>query len=181
MLFPEGESSISTYISYAFLELPDGIDHAWVASTLFNGLIEKSILTTREQLETNQAMSLTYPERPSIERQAPATINLEVSDDELLRLSTEGLLALNLNEMQTIRDHYRDETTRGARSAVGISPDSPTDVELECLAQTWSEHCKHKIFASKIHHIDTETNEDCLLYTSPSPRDRQKSRMPSSA
>ena len=24
-------------------------------------------------------------------------------------------------------------------------------------------------------------NEDCLLYTSPSPRDRQKSRMPSSA
>ena len=116
VLFPEGESSISTYISYAFLQLPDGIDHAWVASTLFNGLIEKSILTTREQLETNQAMSLTYPERPTIERQAPATINLEVSDDELLRLSTEGLLALNLNEMQTIRDHYRDETTRGARS-----------------------------------------------------------------
>ena len=24
-------------------------------------------------------------------------------------------------------------------------------------------------------------NDDCLLYTSPSPRDRQKSRMPSSA
>ena len=27
----------------------------------------------------------------------------------------------------------------------------------------------------------TRLNEDCLLYTSPSPRDRQKSRMPSSA
>ena len=26
-----------------------------------------------------------------------------------------------------------------------------------------------------------ESNEDCLLYTSPSPRDRQRSRMPSSA
>eukprot|EP00828_Plagiopyla_frontata_P015445 TRINITY_DN20040_c0_g1_i1.p1 TRINITY_DN20040_c0_g1~~TRINITY_DN20040_c0_g1_i1.p1 ORF type:complete len:129 (+),score=25.00 TRINITY_DN20040_c0_g1_i1:2-388(+) len=26
-----------------------------------------------------------------------------------------------------------------------------------------------------------QTNKDCLLYTSPSPRDRQKSRMPSSA
>ena len=26
-----------------------------------------------------------------------------------------------------------------------------------------------------------ETNPSCLLYTSPSPRDRQKSRMPSSA
>ena len=41
-------------------------------------------------------------------------------------------------------------------------------------------------------HVDVQTNDDdtgdttgqgniCLLYTSPSPRDRQKSRMPSSA
>ena len=29
--------------------------------------------------------------------------------------------------------------------------------------------------------MDTEMNYLCLLYTSPSPRDRQKSRMPSSA
>ena len=28
---------------------------------------------------------------------------------------------------------------------------------------------------------EAEENESCLLYTSPSPRDRQKSRMPSSA
>ena len=32
----------------------------------------------------------------------------------------------------------------------------------------------------KINNI-IENNENCLLYTSPSPRDRQKSRMPSSA
>ncbi|MDF1554662.1 MAG: AIR synthase-related protein, partial [Deferrisomatales bacterium] len=30
----------------------------------------------------------------------------------------------------------------------------PTDVELECLAQTWSEHCKHKIFNATIHYDD---------------------------
>ena len=114
-------------------------------------------------METGQATSLTYPNRPDIERQAPAIINLEVGDEQLVKLSDEGLLALNLNEMQTIRDHYRDEATRAARKSVGISPDAPTDVELECLAQTWSEHCKHKIFASKIHHIDTETNEDTVI------------------
>ena len=126
-------------------------------------MIEKSILTTKEQLEAGQATSLAYPNRPEIERQAPAIINLELGDEQLLQLSNEGLLALNLNEMQTIRDHYRDEATREARESVGISPDAPTDVELECLAQTWSEHCKHKIFASKIHHIDTETNEDTII------------------
>ena len=32
-----------------------------------------------------------------------------------------------------------------------------------------------------IFRLDQEWNDDCLLYTSPSPRDRQKSRMPSSA
>ena len=31
----------------------------------------------------------------------------------------------------------------------GSAP-QPTDVELECLAQTWSEHCKHKIFNATI-------------------------------
>ena len=39
ILFPDGESSISTYISYAFLELSEEIDHNWLASTLFNGLL----------------------------------------------------------------------------------------------------------------------------------------------
>lgn len=163
ILFPEGPSSISTYISYAFLDLPDSIDVEWLASTLYNGLIEKAILTTKSQLESGQATSLSYPERPSIQRQPPAIIDLELTDEELIRLSTEGLLALNLNEMQTIRNHYRDEPTRTSRQAVGISPNAPTDVELECLAQTWSEHCKHKIFASKIHHIDTETNENSII------------------
>ena len=28
------------------------------------------------------------------------------------------------------------------------------------FGSTWSEHCKHKIFASKIHHVDKETGED---------------------
>ena len=34
-----------------------------------------------------------------------------------------------------------------------------------------------------LHHLmtDCEATSTCLLYTSPSPRDRQKSRMPSSA
>ena len=28
----------------------------------------------------------------------------------------------------------------------------PTDVEMEVIAQTWSEHCKHRIFGAKIYH-----------------------------
>ena len=32
----------------------------------------------------------------------------------------------------------------------------PTDVEIEILAQTWSEHCKHKIFAANIEYTESD-------------------------
>ncbi len=86
-----------------------------------------------------------------------------MDDDALVALSEQGLLALNLTEMKAIRDHYRRPEVQDARQAEGLPPHAPTDVELECLAQTWSEHCKHKIFASKIHHVDTETGEDTVI------------------
>jgi len=62
----------------------------------------------------------------------------DASDTELARISEQGVLALTVQEMRAIAAHFRE---RGR---------DPTDAELECLAQTWSEHCKHKIFASPI-------------------------------
>ncbi|MEE9383937.1 MAG: AIR synthase-related protein [Nannocystaceae bacterium] len=64
------------------------------------------------------------------------------SDTELTRISKDGMLALSLAEMRAISTHF---------STLGREP---TDAELECLAQTWSEHCKHKIFASPIRYVD---------------------------
>ena len=63
---------------------------------------------------------------------------LTADDAELMRISQEGTLSLNLDEMQTIRNHF---ATLGR---------NPTDVEIETLAQTWSEHCVHKTFKSTI-------------------------------
>jgi phosphoribosylformylglycinamidine synthase len=67
------------------------------------------------------------------------TLPLRGMDDEaLLRLSREGQLALNLAEMRAVRDQF-----------VGLGRD-PTDVELETIAQTWSEHCSHKTLKGPI-------------------------------
>ena len=63
---------------------------------------------------------------------------------ELLRISQEGLLSLNLAEMQAIQSHFS-----------GIGRD-PTDVEIETLAQTWSEHCVHKTFRGLIEYIEDD-------------------------
>lgn len=59
---------------------------------------------------------------------------INADDDELMRISREGTLSLNLKEMQTIQSHFRTLKR------------NPTDVELETIAQTWSEHCVHKTF-----------------------------------
>ncbi len=83
--------------------------------------------------------------------------SLRDSDDEQLHaLSQERRLALDLAEMQAIRDYFVNEGR------------DPTDVELETLAQTWSEHCVHKTFRAAITYTgpDGETEEiDGLLKT----------------
>ncbi len=64
----------------------------------------------------------------------------EAQDDELAEISAARRLALSLAEMQAIRAYFRGENRE------------PTDVELETLAQTWSEHCVHKTFKATIHY-----------------------------
>ena len=61
-----------------------------------------------------------------------------MNDDQLMRVSKEGQLALNLAEMQTVQAHFR---------SVGRDP---SDAELETIAQTWSEHCSHKTLKGRI-------------------------------
>lgn len=76
-----------------------------------------------------------------------------MDDDALMRYSREHTLALSLAEMRKIRDWFARPEVREARTLYGLGGD-PTDAEVEVLAQTWSEHCKHKIFAAKIHYED---------------------------
>ena len=80
------------------------------------------------------------------------------SDEDLLRLSKERLLALTLNEMKSVKSYFTDPETLKKREELGISSDT-TDVELEMIAQTWSEHCKHKIFSANINYRDLETGK----------------------
>ena len=60
-----------------------------------------------------------------------------MNDDALMELS-KGRFWLNIQEMRIIQDYFRKLGRQ------------PTDVELETLAQTWSEHCIHKTFKAKI-------------------------------
>ncbi len=87
--------------------------------------------------------------------------DLSGPDSDLLRISSDGILSLSLDEMYAIRDYFNAEAVKNSRLALGL-PAQPTDVELECIAQTWSEHCKHKIFAGKIHYTDELGHEEWI-------------------
>ena len=89
---------------------------------------------------------------------AVAEMDIFVSDAALLELSKKNVLSLNLAEMQAIQAYYRDPATQLRREQAGM-PALPTDCELEVIAQTWSEHCKHKEFSAIIHYENAATGE----------------------
>ena len=84
-------------------------------------------------------------------------ISLEIGDEPLFRLSQDRLLVLDLKEMKAIRNYLRRKGTIENRKKRGLG-EKITDVELEALAQTWSEHCKHKIFNARIDYEDETGN-----------------------
>jgi phosphoribosylformylglycinamidine synthase len=60
------------------------------------------------------------------------------SEAQLLEISRKLGLGLSLQEMKNVRAYFKKEGRK------------PTDVELQTISQTWSEHCYHKTFKGKI-------------------------------
>jgi phosphoribosylformylglycinamidine synthase II len=85
---------------------------------------------------------------PKLELGAPYTFKQltrplrDLSDEQLATMSRKDQLYLSLAEMQTIQSYYRE-----------LGRD-PTDIELETLAQTWSEHCSHKTLGGRVRYRD---------------------------
>ena len=118
---------------------------------LANELIQTVMVCSKEEAAAGIPLNL-----PKVNGSAAVEIreyDLEVDDDKLMEISRNGILALSLEEMKSIQNYFRNAKGRAEYGLKNI----PTDVELEVIAQTWSEHCKHKIFSAK---IDYENSED---------------------
>jgi len=122
-------------------------------SLLANELIERYDIIDGRSWGRQKGVSPYVPKVVGENRLIVEEINLDVSDENLLRISNDRVLALNINEMKALRDYLLDEQFLAAREKVGLGG-KMTDAELECLAQTWSEHCKHKIFNAQIVYED---------------------------
>ena len=115
------------------------------ALSLYNPLIERAHIVKNKKLSNKVPVVILPKHIPVI------NVPLKISDAELIQIGKVGIkdpdgqprgpLALDLASMKTIQEHFRK-----------LKRD-PTDIEIESLAQTWSEHCKHTIFANPIDDI----------------------------
>ena len=135
-----------------------------IATTLLaNDLIETWQVISREEWEKSPGIpavsrKVVVPHKPEVRE-----IVLPENPEALQKLSDEMLLSLTLEEMQAIRAHFAEPVRRADRQKLGLPP-FPTDVELEMIAQTWSEHCKHKIFAADVEYTD-EKGETRIIHS----------------
>jgi phosphoribosylformylglycinamidine synthase len=152
------EESVYSSVQYLF---KGGLDREQVdeiAGSLHNPLIERVHIKDHEQFKNDDGMDVVVPRVKLSASDEVKTVGLDLPEDELIRLGKEGIidhveedgtevrrgpLALGLPYLQTIREYYRKEGR------------DPNDIELESLAQTWSEHCKHTIFAARLDEINS--------------------------
>ncbi len=130
---------------------------------LANDLIETWQVVSREEWERApgipaQSRKVTVPHVPEVRE-----VELPEEAESLLRLSDEKLLSLTLEEMRAVQAYFADAERRSEREKLGL-PHGCTDVEIEMIAQTWSEHCKHKIFAADVEYRD-EKGETRIIHS----------------
>lgn len=83
---------------------------------------------------------------------------IDLPDDKLLEISEKRCLSLNLEEMRTMKEPFSDEGFIAERRKVGLE-DRATDVELEIIGQTWSEHCVHKKLGGRWSYTSDDEND----------------------
>ncbi len=133
-------------------------DRRLIGRILANALIQRLDWKDRPIYVAENGMDCIIPRVRLEAGKQVSLIDLKISETELVALGKEGIidhrneqgqivrrgpLALDLPSLAVIADYFSKVEKR-----------QPTDLELEALAQTWSEHCKHTIFAAAIDDLE---------------------------
>ena len=143
--FQEGEAVYTSLFIFLIGNIsPSDAEH--FASELHNPLIERARI-----YKSGESFEVVVPRVTLGQAEESISVDLDVTDEELERVGREGILdpagkrrgplALSVEELRAIRYYFYKEKRK------------PTDVELESIAGTWSEHCKHTIFNDPLDEI----------------------------
>jgi phosphoribosylformylglycinamidine synthase len=129
------DAEVATYRAFEIAGSPTAaeLEHA-ATKALANETVE-IVRIDREDLP----FGVHLPEAPRGRAEVALT---GAGDAELLELSRKGVLSLTVAEMRAVAEHFRQAGRE------------PSLCELETIAQTWSEHCKHKTLTGIIDHAE---------------------------
>ncbi len=167
LLSPGNDNHVFTSRLYLIKGKLDKTDIETLAGSLSNKLIQRVHIKDQKAFKKDGGMDVVVPKVHLDNKGAVADyVDLGVTDDELSKIGKDGIkdtdgsrrgpLGMSLLYMQAVQAYFKKEGRK------------PKDIELETIAQTWSEHCKHTIFASPIddikdglyrHYIKRATNE----------------------
>ena len=123
---------------------------------LANDLIQEWKVFSRTDWDPETGVGIIIPKVRLDHKPTVTPIPID-SDETLMRVSRERGLALNPNDVPTIRSYFLREDVVAERQAVGLS--APTDVELEFISQARSDHCNHNTFKGLFYYKDLDTGD----------------------
>ena len=145
----DGRPAVGTFRAYEIRGALPEAELSAFAARIANDTIEL-VRVDREDLPYGGEL----PDSPRGRIEVPLR---DADDASLERVSRDGQLSLTLVEMRAIREHFRAQGRE------------PSACELETIAQTWSEHCKHKTLTGIIElegpDGETETIDNLLKST----------------
>ena len=122
-----------------------------IANGFYNPVIQRAAIKSVLSYKKEGGMGKTIPKVKLTQSSTIDTVDLNIPDDELIEIGKKGIknsdgtrrgpLALDFSYMKAIKAYFKTQKR------------NPTDIELESIAQTWSEHCKHTIFGDPIDDI----------------------------
>ncbi|MFH0937672.1 MAG: phosphoribosylformylglycinamidine synthase subunit PurL [Planctomycetota bacterium] len=107
---------------------------------------DEELMRVAQKLLANECIEEIYLDQPAPLHALKGEVAFKLAhvpltgktEAELVEISQKGCLSLTADEMRAIQKHYED-----------LGRD-PSDIELETIAQTWSEHCRHKTMRGAI-------------------------------
>ncbi|MBM3233959.1 hypothetical protein FJZ19_02595 [Candidatus Pacearchaeota archaeon] len=141
---------------YLWIGELEGDDYVRATKQLGNPLINEFRRVKSSEWDATRGVGFHFPD-VNLPKPEPFTyiltddgvsLHQRATDDELLKISDDRLLALNLEEMLTIKHLFENPDFIEKRKEKGLEA-TPTDAEVEALGQTWSEHCIHKKLTGK--------------------------------
>ena len=122
-----------------------------IANEYSNVLVNKIVLKSFKEFIKDKTDILEQHTNGFKDRSITRSVNLNLSETNLKKIGKEGIkdergkrrgtLGLDVQSLKAIKRYFN------------VKGRKPKDIEIETLAQTWSEHCKHKIFSSKIDNL----------------------------